>query len=66
MVFLFASCGLVSFLFIILLKKDRKLDTAKTKKTKMQKKETIFSVSAVMFTNSVPILGGGLKKANFR
>ena len=75
MVFLFASCGLVYFccfvysvvvfLFFIHLPKEvnKEKDTAKTQKAKMQKKkgQENNSVSAAVFTNSVPIFGGGLK-----
>ena len=52
------------FVFFILLKRKghKKTDTAKTKNTKMQKR-TIFSVSAVVFTRSVPIFRGGPKNA---
>ena len=58
MVFLVASCGLVYFCLVFNFSfLSKKLDTAKTQKSKMQKKDKK-SVSAVVFTNRVPNLGG--------
>ena len=59
----FFGCVVSNFTFHFFQKKTPKTDTAKTPKTKMQKKDKE-SVSAVVFTNSVPnVLGGvGYKK----
>ena len=49
------------FVFSIPFKNDQKTDAAKTQK--MQKKHNLFfSVSAVVFTNSVPNFGGWVLK----
>ena len=66
------SCFFWLFVFIFVLffipfKKTKNPDTAKTPKTKMQKKgQKEISVSAIVFTNSVPnFLGVGYKNVMF-
>ena len=70
-VVLLASCCLLSFLlfcfevclsFIPLKKQPRNRTQQKQEKIR---KADIFSVSTVVFTNSVPIFGAGLKNADF-
>ena len=77
MVFLFASCGPVSLFFLLFCfvfmcfsffsKKDpQKTGHGKNpQKQKCRKKRTKKSVSAAVFTNSVPYFLGGLKVAVF-
>ena len=60
------SClfSLFVLIFIPLKRRQQKTDTAKTKKKQIAEKNApngLFAVSAVVFTNSVPIFGGGLK-----
>ena len=62
----FFCCFVLIFDFHSSHKMAKKPDTAETQKSKnAEKRDPQKSVSAVVFTNSVPNFWGGLKNANF-